>query len=75
MGIGRDRTQVIDRNNFDVFTAGFDPSTQHTAADAAKSIDGKFRCHFDVPSSACPNSAPAMHRARQAGLLHPTLES
>ena len=39
MGVGLDRTEIVDRHDFDVLAAGFDDRAQDVAADAAEAVD------------------------------------
>ena len=57
MGVGLDRAEVVDGNDFDVGAAGFDDGAQNVAADAAKAVDGNFYSHCSsLPfSSGCLN--------------------
>ena len=45
MRIGFDRAEIVDGNDFDIGTTGFDDGAQDVAADAAKAIDGDANCH------------------------------
>ena len=52
VGVGLDRTQIVDRHNLDIRAARFDDGAQDVAADAAKSIDGNLDGH-GVPFLGC----------------------
>ena len=45
VGIGFDRAEIVDGNDFDVGAAGFDDSAEDIAADAAETVDGNLDCH------------------------------
>ena len=49
MGIGFDRTQVVDRHHLDIGASRFNDGAQDVTANPAKSVDGDFDSH-DVPS-------------------------
>ena len=40
MGVGLDRAEIVDADDFDVVAAGLDDGAQHVAADAAEAVDG-----------------------------------
>jgi hypothetical protein len=45
VGIGLDRSEVVDPDHFDILAAGLGDGTQHIAADAAKPVDCDPDCH------------------------------
>ncbi|MNZ78523.1 hypothetical protein D3C78_971000 [compost metagenome] len=49
MGVGFNRAEVVDGNNFDIGTAGFDDGAQDVAADAAEAVNGNFYSHLQSP--------------------------
>jgi hypothetical protein len=46
MGIGLDRAEIVDGDDFNVGAAGFYDGAKDVAADAAKAVDGNFYSHF-----------------------------
>jgi hypothetical protein len=46
MGVGLDRAEIVDRDDFDVLAAGFDDGAQDVAADAAEAVDGNLDSHL-----------------------------
>ena len=40
VGVGLDRSEIIDGEDFDILASRLDSRAQNVAADAAKSIDG-----------------------------------
>ncbi len=46
MGIGFDRTEIIDADHFDILAAGLGNGAKHIAADAAKPVDCNPDCHL-----------------------------
>ncbi|MNL65641.1 hypothetical protein D3C87_1899970 [compost metagenome] len=46
VGVGFNRAEVVDGNDFDIGAAGFDDGTQNIAADAAKAVNGNFYSHL-----------------------------
>ena len=49
MGIGLDRTEIVDRDDFDIGAARFDDRPKHIATDAAKTVDCDANCHEGPP--------------------------
>ena len=45
VGVGFNRPQVVDRNNFDIGATRFDDCAQYISADAAKSVDSYLDGH------------------------------
>ena len=45
MGVGLDRAEIVDGDDFDVGAAGFDDGAKDVAADAAETVDGNLDCH------------------------------
>ena len=45
VGVGLDRSKVVNRHDFDVATLMFDDRTQDEAADAAKAVNGYAESH------------------------------
>ena len=50
MGVGLDRTEIVDGDDLDVLAAGFGDGAQHVAADAAESVDCNPDCHDTLPA-------------------------
>ncbi len=49
MGVGLDRGEIVDGDDFDIVAPGFDGGAQNVAADAAKSVDGYANRHSRSP--------------------------
>ena len=45
VGVGLDRAEIVDGNDFDIVAAAFDDGAEDVAADAAKTIDCDADCH------------------------------
>ena len=65
MGVGLDRAEIVDADDFDILAAGFRDRPQDVAADAAKSVDRDPDCHAAVSPSMSWLSAP-----RRALVIH-----
>ena len=50
VGVGLDRAEIIDADDFDVLAAGFVDRPQDIAADAAKPVNRDPDCHSNSPS-------------------------
>ena len=48
VGVGLDRTQVVDRHDLDVLAAMLDDRAKHEAADAAEAVDGDANGHGEL---------------------------
>src|SRR5690606_4436789 len=51
MGIGLDRTQVVDGDDFNILATRFKDGADYVASNAAKSVDGYFNGHELPPAS------------------------
>ncbi|MHC2730800.1 hypothetical protein ACVIEO_004309 [Rhizobium leguminosarum] len=45
VGVGFNRAEIVDGDDFDVGAAGFDDGAKDVAADAAETVDGNLDCH------------------------------
>jgi hypothetical protein len=45
MGVGLDRAEIVDGDDFDIGAAGLDDRAQDVAADAAETVDRNLDCH------------------------------
>ena len=61
VGVGLDRSEVVDADHLDILAAGLGDSAQHVAADAAKPVDCDPDCHACSPlmPEPSPRAAPA----------------
>ena len=50
MGVGLDRSEIVDGDDFDIVAPGLDGGAQNVAADAAKSVDGYANRHTRAPA-------------------------
>ncbi len=51
MGIGLDRAEIVDADDFDVLAAGLGDGAQHIAADTAKPVDRDPDYHAGISSN------------------------
>ena len=49
VGVGLDRAEIVDGDDLDVRTAGFDDGAQNIAPDASETVDRDLHSHFPVP--------------------------
>src|SRR5262249_50721867 len=49
MGVGLDRAEIVDADDFDILAAGLGDGPQDVAADAAKPVDCDADCHLLSP--------------------------
>ena len=49
VGVGLDRPEIVDGDDFDILAAALDDGAQHIAPNAAKSIDRDLHCHVTYP--------------------------
>ncbi len=45
VGVGLDRAEVVDGDDFDIGAAGFDDGAKNVAADTSETVDGNLDCH------------------------------
>ena len=46
VGVGLDRSEIVDGDDLDVGAAGFDDGAKDVAADAAEAVDGNSDGHW-----------------------------
>jgi hypothetical protein len=49
VGVGLDRAEIVDRDDFNVVSATLDDGTQHVSANAAETIDRDLDWHMVYP--------------------------
>ncbi len=49
VGVGLDRAQIVDGDDFDVGAAEFDDGAENVTSDTAEAVDGNFHSHWCTP--------------------------
>src|SRR5689334_6913123 len=74
VGIGFDRAQIVEGNDFDVLAIGFRDGAQNVATDPAKSVNGNAYCHNIVSRLLSPLLRPQKRIFNTPHIVHWSLD-